>query len=354
MSKSKPSTRTLLFAGVSLLALAAASPQVRAADLSRPALVVKGPVPFIRDQWNVWVEGGAFWTGGENVHFGDPVDVGRVRTGGEGAAGFDYWIGGTPWHLSGQFRYGGARTSGPFTRTGAFSVPNLCSSPSIGCGPNVAAQVPANGVFTHREDHWLLDFAAGREVGLGLGQTQLKAGLRIAEIRARTTGVGNFVAPTAFCTPNAGPSPGIGICSPVGLIGAAPGAFAFEQTSKFMGGGPRVGLDGTVPLGGAWTFDWLGGVAVLFGVRSLDVATTGNAAAFGIFPLGLNDDCAIFNLDAQAGLSYWFTPNVKVTASYRFDGYWGALKTVNAAGAIVNADRFFSGPMLRLTIKPYN
>jgi hypothetical protein len=59
-----------------------------------------------------------------------------------------------------------------------------------------------------------------------------------------------------------------------------------------------------------------------------------------------------FNLDAQAGLSYWFTPNVKVTGSYRFDGYWGALKTINAAGSIVDADPFFSGLMLRLTLKP--
>ena len=189
MSKISMKPRAVLYASVSVLALAAASPQVRAADLNRPALIVKGPV-LVRDEWNVWVEGGAFWTGGPNVHFGDPIDVGRVRTGGEGAAGFDVRFGGTPWHLSGQFRYGGgARTSGAFTRTGAFTVPNVCTSPSLGCGSSVA-NVPANGSFTSREDHWLVDFAAGRDVGLGLGQTQLKAGLRIAEIRARTTGVG--------------------------------------------------------------------------------------------------------------------------------------------------------------------
>jgi opacity protein-like surface antigen len=341
MSKSGMKPRAVLYASVSVLALAAASPQVRAADLARPALIVKGPV-LVRDDWNVWVEGGAFWTGGPNVNFGDPIDVGRVRTGGEGAAGFDVRFGGTPWHVSGQFRFGGARTSGAI---GNGLVPVVCSSPP--CSPGVA-NVPANGTFTHREDHWLLDFAAGRDIALGLGQTQLKAGLRIADISARTSGSGNV--PAGFCTPNVTPAQIPPCAVGGGFIGTAP--FAFQQNSKFVGGGPRVGLDGTVPLGGGFALDWLGGAAVLFGVRSLDVTTTGNAVPIGIFPLGVSNDAAIFNLDAQAGLSYWFTPNVKVTASYRFDGYWGALKTINAAGSIVDVDRFFSGVFLRLTLKP--
>jgi Legionella pneumophila major outer membrane protein precursor len=345
MAKDWTKSRSFLYAGVSVIALAAASPQVRGADLTRPALFVKAPVAVVRDEWNVWVEGGAFWTGGGNVHVGDPIDVGRVQPGGEGAAGFDYWFGGTPWHLSGQVRYGAAKTSGVFTRNGAVTVPTICTTAP--CGSSVA-NVPANGTFASREDHWLVDFAAGRDIGLGSAQTQLKAGLRIAEIRAKTTGGAGFVAPTGFCTFFAN---SIGFCSPVGFVGAAPGAFAFAQRSKFLGVGPRVGLDGTVPLGGGFALDWLGGVAVLFGDRSLDVTTTGNAATFGIFPLGVSSTAAILNFDAQVGLSYWFTPNVKMTGSYRFDGYWGALKTINAAGAIVNEDRFFAGPMLRLTVK---
>jgi hypothetical protein len=42
---------------------------------------------------------------------------------------------------------------------------------------------------------------------------------------------------------------------------------------------------------------------------------------------------------------------VKLTGSYRFDGYWGALKTIDANGLVANQDRFFFGPMLRLTVK---
>ena len=40
---------------------------------------------------------------------------------------------------------------------------------------------------------------------------------------------------------------------------------------------------------------------------------------------------------------------MKLTASYRFDGYWGALKTISTGGALTNTDRFYNGPMLRFT-----
>jgi hypothetical protein len=343
MARTWTRARLALYATVSVFALAAASPKVRGADLpvkAPPALI---PAAVVRDEWNVWVEGGAFWTRGANNS--DPVNVGRDPPGGEGAAGFDYLIGGTPYHLSGQFRYGVASTSGTFARNGAVSVPTVCTSPP--CAASVA-QVPASGTFTNRETHWLLDFAAGREVGLGgLGPTQLKAGLRIADISDKVSGGANFVAPSAFCSFFAH---SFGSCAPVGFIGAAPGAFSFEENSKFFGVGPRVGLDGTVPLGGHFAIEYLGGVAELFGRRSLNLATGGSAATFGILPLSVSGNAAVFNLDAQAGITYFFTPDLKITASYRFDGYWDALKTINTAGTIVNADRFFYGPMLRLTV----
>jgi hypothetical protein len=36
---------------------------------------------------------------------------------------------------------------------------------------------------------------------------------------------------------------------------------------------------------------------------------------------------------------------------YRFDGYFRALKTLNSAGNVVDVDRFYNGPMVRLTSK---
>ncbi len=57
----------------------------------------------------------------------------------------------------------------------------------------------------------------------------------------------------------------------------------------------------------------------------------------------------VFNGDIQAGLSYRFTPNVKVTVSYRLDAFFGPLLTFDAAGNSVKADRFYYGPHLALT-----
>jgi opacity protein-like surface antigen len=115
-------------------------------------------------------------------------------------------------------------------------------------------------------------------------------------------------------------------------------------------------VQGDIPLGNQWSIDWAAGAAVLFGERTVTVTSQAplvNPSA--------SDSPAIFNVDAQAGLSYWFTPNVKVTASYRFDEYFKALKTLNVAstnlgvnGPVLvssNLDRSFSGPMLRLTTK---
>ncbi len=121
------------------------------------------------------------------------------------------------------------------------------------------------------------------------------------------------------------------------------------QRSTFVGAGPRFGLQGEVPLGSQWSFDWLAGAAVPYGERNL----TASATVGGVtIPLQASSDSrAIFNVDAQAGLSYWINPNLKLTAGYRFDGYFRALKTLNSAGNVVDVDRFYNGPMVRLTWK---
>ncbi|MGP0095208.1 MAG: Lpg1974 family pore-forming outer membrane protein [Xanthobacteraceae bacterium] len=294
------------------------------------------------NHWSVWAEGGRFDTGGGSMYFGDPVNAGKPGWGGEGAAGFDVQLGPMPWHVSGDFRYGSSkRNSGPFAANGQFAVPS--NTPTFHSFPGVrTANVGANGTFTQTEQHWLADFAVGRDVGLGLGQTQVKAGLRIAEISARTDGSANFVAPTSF-------SNGVFACNC--FRGAAPGAFSFEQQSRFVGVGPRLGVDGSVPLGAGWAIDYLSGAAVLYGARSFDVNTSGTASPFGFNNFGFSDNPLVFNLDAQAGLSYSFTQNLKLSASYRFDGYWGALKTIDPNGSLSNENRFYSGPMVRLTIK---
>jgi hypothetical protein len=101
----------------------------------------------------------------------------------------------------------------------------------------------------------------------------------------------------------------------------------------------------------------VGSAAVLVGERHTSQVTV---AAFPI-ALGGNvllngqateQTTAVFNVDAQAGLSYWFSPNFKVTASYRVDAYFNALKTIKpgfANNTFQNVDQIYNGPMLRLT-----
>ena len=337
------STRNALLASLSVAALMFASPAARGADLPTKAPIF-APKLAIQDRWTWWAEGGAIKTGdpafGPFPFLTTPVGI-RPGTGWEAAIGFDYAPASfSPYHISGQFRYGEARRK---NKSFPANV-NIPSPPGFVFATRTTS-VFATGAGTAdiKDQHWLVDFAVGREFQLGSGQVQAKIGVRIADINVKINGSGTVSGST---------SPG-GFGSPV------TGIFAFISRSRFLGVGPRIGVDGSVPLNGGWTFDYGGGVAVLFGDRKLDSSSTmtlvidpGSSGSAGTLNTAFSDSDfgAVFNLDAQAGFSYWFTRNFKMTASFRFDGYWNALRTVNTDGAIVNENRFYYGPMVRATV----
>lgn len=64
----------------------------------------------------------------------------------------------------------------------------------------------------------------------------------------------------------------------------------------------------------------------------------------------ISDDAWVFNADAMVGLSYAISENLKATVSYRFDGYWNALKAFDSNGQVTSLNRFYQGVMLRLTV----
>jgi Legionella pneumophila major outer membrane protein precursor len=316
--------RLTLLAGVSALALAAAAQNVRAADLT-PRMATKAPAAIVKESWTWWVEGGAFQTGGKAVNdFGDTIfgvfPGYNPDWGAEGAVGFDWSPQAySPWHVSAQFRYGAARKSRSLDYVYTYTP-----------GPSPVL-VTSTGNEDLHESHWLVDFAVGREFGLGSSNAQWKIGVRVADLRAKV-GIAETLT-------TATPAP-------------SPFEFSYEQKSRFFGVGPRIGVEGETPLGGAWSLDWLGGVAVLFGERKFDtnnIETVGGSSIS--FAEDHSDHAAILNLDAQLGLSYWFNPNVKLTASYRFDGYFNAIRIYDTSGNLINVDRFYYGPMLRLTSK---
>ena len=185
----------------------------------------------------------------------------------------------------------------------------------------------------------------GRDLGLGRSlPSTMRFGVRVAEIRGKTTGAAqwNRVPSTAsiavFTCPAA----------------ATPALYCvthkrdYTQDSNFFGGGPRIEFDGSVPLAPQWSIDYMAGFAALYGRRTVvqtvnvrqSVATATTPTPTFPVPVPLHPSCisgcpvnAAFsdnawvpNLDAMIGLSYAITPNLKATLSYRFDGYWNALK----------------------------
>jgi len=234
-------TKAALLASVSVLALATPSSQVYAQAAPRAPGAV----------W--WVEGGPFWTGG-SANFGSAIpgvsSTGSVKpkSGGEFAVGFDFAPGTYgPYHYSGQFRYGAAKRNSNNLQA-AIGIP---TPPGFNFGTRTTgAFVSGAGSTEIKEHHWLVDFAVGRDFRLGAGQAQAKAGIRIADIYAKATGRGSVCGNTT--------SFACGTGSPI------TGSFAFQSRSRFLGVGPRVGVDGSNPLGGSWTFDYLAGIAALF------------------------------------------------------------------------------------------
>jgi Legionella pneumophila major outer membrane protein precursor len=354
-----------LQASASLIVLAIASSDLRAqsAQSTQPS---PPPAGAPQGQWSSWSDAGLTGHPATDPAIGLPplgpfanIDPG---IGWEGAIGFDHRLAGceaatapllvevghtpcwlSPYHISGQFRYGqNIGGSDPVSRT------NVSMSLLTTSGTATPAIVDATGSGTlNNESHWLVDLGVGRDFGLGSSNVQAILGVRVAEISSTASGTGNLQA----CL--SGPPPGMFCTTP------ATGGFSFQSRSQFLGVGPRLGVDGTQPLAGSWGVEYLGGVAVLFGNRSLTATQTVSATTTTIVPpstltsmtaLNPSSTVGVFNLDAQAGISYWLTPNFKLTVSYRFDGYFNALTIVEPNGAPGQQDRFYYGPMLRGTV----
>lgn len=252
------------------------------------------------------------------------------RWGWQGAVGVDYRFAASPWHRSADFRYmENGSNSGSSRETAIFS--GIISPAGPVTGSNAA---------TRKEDNWETDFMVGRDLEIG-SPAQLKFGLRVADIWGQTTGV----AAWAFK-----------VGSPVAV--AFSQTSNYQQTNKFLGVGPRAAIEGSVPLQGAWSIDYNGGVAGLFGRSSVNqtvgVVTTGPgvSACLSGCPIAVSSgsDVFVFNADAQAGIAYSFTPTAKLSLNYRVDGYWNALRTFNSAGNPTNVSRVYSGPTLKLTV----
>jgi hypothetical protein len=334
----------------------------------------------------MWAEGGAIWTGSDPVsqNFnlvdftsifspflaggGGGVTGGRIpgsfdltpKIGWEAATGFDYRFAGSPWHVSGQFRYGeGGKTSGNARSAGTIDPVILALIAAGGGGIGGITSAGGSEVFStnYKETHWLADIAIGRDVfGSGANAMQLKGGLRISEFvsRMNTTDATNQFF-------NFAPVPFGGAGGPVlSSIGLNPTTVT-NQRNAFLGAGPRFGVEGSVPFAGNWAFDYLGDVAVLFGTqKSLNTQTSNTTTtpvflsallgAGGNINTTLNERFGtVLNGDIQVGISYWVTEHFKLSASYRLDAFVNVQNQGPTAVTNLTPVRYTHGPRLAVT-----
>jgi hypothetical protein len=323
-----------------------------AADLP---IYAKVAAPVERGQFRVWGEGGAIWSGGDpidsfytrsTVSFVTGVDTRLLffpllpKVGWEAATGFDYRFAGSPWHVSGQFRYGEGRTS-------VISGSSSSDSFSAGGGPPSTVTLTDAESVAHKETHWLADLALGRDViGSGADAMQFKFGMRMAELRA-TTNSRETVSES--------------------LVGSGNDFFIGGDTNvsqqlKFLGAGPRFGVEGSVPMLRGWTFDYLGDVAALFGTQNFrsiasfdNEVVIPNPGGLSLAPPVVNTAqkfATVLNADIQVGVSYWFSQNVKASLSYRLDAFFNAFTGLDAQNDpknLAQINRYIHGPRLAVS-----
>ncbi|RWM10565.1 MAG: hypothetical protein EOR72_24200 [Mesorhizobium sp.] len=316
--------KRLLLLGVSSIALAALAPAARAADLADTSVPLAASLPKV----TVFVEGGVNWANGDRLYPNTPLPdffSPFAGAGGEVAAGLDYRIDNT-WHVSASFRYGWNQRN---RHHGTSEVVTFARPPGDGTsGPNNSFDTTdaRAGTVHVRSSHLVADFAVGRDLGIGSGEAQVKLGLRYADLSEKISGPG------------------------VAYIGTSLGSLTSVDNaylkSRFQGLGPRVAVEGSMPISGQWGVDYGAGAAYLFALkRDRTFALSGGEM------ITQSDKKGVFNLDASLALTYNFTPATKVAVGYRADAYFGALPGIDftKVGGGADTTRVYHGAFLRLT-----
>jgi len=211
----------------------------------------------------------------------------------------------------------------------------------------------AGGHAAQSQTHSIVDFTAGKDVGLGMfgsGSTSsFNAGLRFAQFTSRASGAINAKDPSFIQTYNTfwqKRFPSYGVLWRAAGYGEHSYRATFQNQRNFHGIGPSVSWDASLPVlgepqAGALNVDWGANAAVLFGRQrangshrifaSYRVATAPNKlptyhTSTGGF--GRSRAVTVPNVGGFAGMSFSFT-TVKISAGYRGDFFFGAMDTGN-------------------------
>lgn len=276
----------------------------------------------------------------------------RYAVGGEGKITFE--PSGTDWAFTAAVRYG--RSNGNKHMHNQTYVPRNAKAPLF---PD-AMLTPGRfeDVRTdYKESHTVLDFAVGKDVGLGLfGNSVASVGVRYAQFSLNSTV--SLSSKPDYITK--------GFMS-FGKYVFGHGFHNYQGEAhaerNFRGIGPSLSLTGSAPLSGnedgGVAFDWGVNAAMLFGRQRTTTAhnTYGRykkAAAGGPVVTYTNADgrvstrsVTVPNLGGFAGLSMRY-PNAKVSFGYRADVYFGAMDT--GLDQRNSRNRAFYGPFATIAI----
>jgi len=276
---------------------------------------------------------------------------------------------GTDWIFSAAVRYGRSNNKKRLHQQSAVqTIEHFPGGPIITATQlTITAQQFADYQTRNEESHTVLDFAAGRDVGLGLlsrySKSQFSAGIRIAEFSTRSQA--RIIA-----------RPGVDFHDVTFgkyhfAVPSHNDYIASAQTDRgFRGVGPSISWDASIPVlgnpdAGSINFDWGINAAVLFGrqkasgshstdARHYDEKYYQTVPPYGAIPLyhhsgshNRSRSVVVPNIGGFAGVSFRY-PNAKVSFGYRADFFLGAMDT--GIDVRHTVDRNFYGPFATISI----
>lgn len=290
----------------------------------------------------------------------------RYGFGGEGKITFAPT--GTGWTLSAAIRYGrsnGKKALHQQTTTNLIQKTTKYDDPIWGHHAFQTRKVTRfnRADATIKQSHAVLDFMAGKDIGLGLvgrnGKSSFGFGVRIAQFQSKSNaGFKSFPDPH-YSTQAILNDPGAHHHSYVAT---------FEAARNFRGIGPAIAWNGTAPIAGqpdstVLGFDWGANAAVLFGRTKAHGTYSSSSRYFHGSPFALpppptnhttvpgafarSKSVVVPNVGGFAGLTLQRS-NAKVSFGYRADFFFGAID-----GGIERQSKeniVFHGPYAKISV----
>ena len=335
-------TRLLATASsVALFAAAYASQPAMASDTDRPVvwLEVGGEFTQLKDDLQPYLP--PFTLASPPLPFitVSPAEIEkRVTSSWDGNAELIFQPSGTDWALSLGVTYGRAARGASLRQQTAQR------------SPTVALLYRATQTTTSKNDesHEILDFRAGRDVGLGgfgnAGHSTLNIGVRYAQLNSKNNTNILYQPTNAKNTYHKFSA-------------------ILDAERKFTGIGPALSWDATAGLAGNANdggifIDWGVNAAFLFGRqrvqghhRTSETAVLYPQQRTPIYqtsvPMNRSRQVIIPNLGGFAGLS-WRYPNAKVSVGYRADMFFGAID--GGIDTVKKENRAFFGPFASVSV----